>query len=251
MHYDSITATSDSGGVLITGFRRAGGGFETVWETVDDGSLYAVRRAPTLEGPWTTLAESLPHDSPRHTNAKVLEQAFFQVVRSLPGPLLDSGGFEEGADLTGWEEVVLVTPSPSVWQVGEPTASPPDAYRGSRVAGTILDGNYPPLWTDVAFRTPEIDLTGVTQATLTFFHWFALVEETMDRGIIRVVDSHGSLLAEGFTADYTGQSGGWLPAQIPLPEAAIGNVVRIDFYLRTLGDAGTDKGWYLDDVIVR
>jgi len=141
------------------------------------------------------------------------------------------------------------------WERGAPTVGPTAAYSGANVYGTGLNRNvgaYSYCW----LQSPEIDLTGVSSATLRFAEWLNLdflagvpVEQQAHQVMINVLDA--STLATVSDAVYVnaGTSGGWQIRQVRLVGEAVGRKIRLEFLLQT--DAfNLLEGWYLDDVTI-
>ena len=51
-------------------------------------------------------------------------------------------------------------------------------------------------------------------------------------------------------ATFSGTSGGWTSAVVPLPVAALGQSIRLEFFLFSDAVEGA-PGWYIDEVEVR
>ncbi len=109
--------------------------------------------------------------------------------------------------------------------------------------------------------TRELDLTGVTQATLTFRTWFD-IEEWYDYGYVAVSEDGGetwaALAGRRTTEDdptdvaygpgYTGSSEGWVEERIDLTDYA-GSVIQLRFEYVTDG-ALQRPGWAVGDIAV-
>ena len=109
--------------------------------------------------------------------------------------------------------------------------------------------------------TRELDLTGVTQANLTFRTWFD-IEEWYDYAYVAVSEDGGdtwvTIAGRRTTEDdpidvaygpgYTGSSEGWVEERIDLTDYA-GSVIQIRFEYVTDG-ALQRPGWAIDDIAV-
>ncbi len=127
------------------------------------------------------------------------------------------------------------------WQWGIPTYGPNAAHSGEKLFATNLSGPYPNR-ANCYLLMPPLDLTGVIQAYLRFWHWYDL-ETGYDYG-----DVYVSTDGENWDhlAEFNGVSGGWRKELIDLSPYA-GNVVYVLFNLWT--DSSVQKaGWYIDDV---
>ena len=245
LSYESIHAFSVSGQFALTGIEKTAGGVEVAWE-VTPGATYTVQRAASLDGPWTPLAVDLSAETNQYEDAEAPGgPAFYQVLKTPPEPLLETG-FEADEDLFGWTVVAYL--GEPMWEVGTPTAvgGPEAAHSGTQVYGTVLDGNYA-LESEAALRSPVIDLTGLTQASLRFYQWYWL-ENGFDYGYVYLYDEAGTQIGPAL-GTYTGDSGGWQLSVVPLPAEAMGQRVYLEFRLDS-DVVQTDFGWYLDDLVV-
>ena len=126
-----------------------------------------------------------------------------------------------------------------------------------RSLATKLGGNYDPDQT-VAYRSPVIDLTGITAATLQFYHYYEfepvddISGEAFDWGEVNLLDatSGQNLLPGGDPAlKFTGAFRNWRRTSYNLPAEALGKRIRLEFKL--ISDVfNTYPGWYLDDLRV-
>lgn len=112
-----------------------------------------------------------------------------------------------------------------------------------------------------ATLTRELDLSGVTSATLRFWAWFR-IEEGWDHGYVAVSADGGrswqALVGSGSSLDdplgtavgpsYTGDSGGWREEMVDL-SAYAGQRVLLRFEYVT-DDAANGAGWCIDDISV-
>jgi bacillopeptidase F (M6 metalloprotease family)/subtilisin family serine protease len=132
------------------------------------------------------------------------------------------------------------------WQLGFPTSGPNVPYSGSNLWATNLAGNYSNS-ANAWLMSPPIDLSGVTNATLQFAHWYDL-ETNWDKGYVEISSNGGSTWTQ-LGNFFTGTSGG----QFALPTfdltAYAGQTVNLRF--RMTSDGSVNKaGWYIDDVKV-
>jgi len=150
------------------------------------------------------------------------------------------------------------------WQWGNPTSGPGSAHSAPNCWGTVLGGDYSnnANWT---LTSPDIDLTGCSDATLRFWHWYNM-ESYWDGGNVKVSTDGGSswtLITPvgGYPEDaasssnsgipgqacYSGTSG-WTQEQFDL-SAYAGRHIRLRWHFGTDGSVTRD-GWYIDDVEV-
>lgn len=225
----------------VQGISLAEGGVELTWESAE-GTPYEVRQAPGANGPWS-LVETVAGTAgqTQFTDAAPLEaQKYYQVVQ-LPPPVLFRADFEPGEDLSGWTELVMV--GDSQWEAGVPTSGPGSAFSGTQVYATKLGGDYE-LEAEVALRTPLIDLTGVTEATLRFWQWYEM-EVEFDSGSVNLLDEDGNPLLLDPLHWITGVQNSWIRQTIPLPEEALGKKIMIEFFFYS-DFMNALPGWYLD-----
>ena len=137
-----------------------------------------------------------------------------------------------------------------VWEVGIPTVGPDNAYSGSNVGGTVLDGDYP--GTDSRLISPSILLPAIgsgEEIHLRFFHWFNI--DAQDAGWIQISEETAPGIWSSWTtlAEYRNSSGGvWTRPLVDLSGYA-DKKVRIGF-LMDYYCCGTSSGWYVDDVSI-
>lgn len=129
-----------------------------------------------------------------------------------------------------------------VWEIGEPTSGPGAAYSGTKVAATVLGGNYPDN-ANAMLISPPIDLSG-GPAALRFRHWYQL-ENGWDFGVVAVTGDGGNTWETPLV--YTGANGSYQEATIDLtayagnPAVFVAFVLFSDFIIN-------EPGWYLDDI---
>jgi hypothetical protein len=118
--------------------------------------------------------------------------------------------------------------------------------------GTNLLANYG-LSSSTWLRTPAIDLSTATGATLTFHQWVDMDDfDNLDQGTVRVHDA-GTLAEIGVVeTNITGLSPlDWVEFSAELPAAALGQSVVLEFWFESDDEDFADAtGWYLDEVIV-
>ncbi len=156
------------------------------------------------------------------------------------------------------------------WQWGAPGTGPTSARSGTNVWGTVLNGNYSDF-SDSRLDTPPIDLTGYSNATLTFWHWYQIeyssgvlwdggnVKISVDGGPFEIIypkdgydgtiDDYNTILPlEPAFGGAAGNGNFWHQEQFDLTPYANSEVV-IRFHFGS--DANTNEpGWFIDDVQV-
>ncbi|MCF7837515.1 MAG: choice-of-anchor J domain-containing protein [Candidatus Marinimicrobia bacterium] len=175
--------------------------------------------------------------------------ARLKVTITPPVSLLDED-FEAGDG-----GFTIVTTGGTPWAHGDPES--PDAGGGeisegndgsANCWGTNLTGVYAAS-TDASLRSPVIDLTAVTGATLSFARAFdAAVDDTLE---VNVLDTTGNLIAVVIApfGDPDVDTTPWKTISVPIPAGALGQQVRIEW--RFIGnEPDAYLGVYIDDVVV-
>ncbi|MDP0489601.1 MAG: choice-of-anchor J domain-containing protein [Verrucomicrobiota bacterium JB023] len=259
VHFDNLTfepiVTEE---VLPLSIVAEGEGFQLSWPS-QPGMLYAVRSSAALSSEvteWTLVEEDLAAAETGFNTYSIAEtdEARFFVVEeyAMPPVVLLEEGFEgaDGSLPSGWttganEGDGMAT----AWEVGSPIVTgPEDAFGGSHCIGTNLSGDYG-LHTDIWLRTPEIDLTGVSEASLVF-QQFRDIEEEWDWGAIRVLRaSDGTPLGDELVSAVDGTGTEWEERTYEFPPEAMGEAVKVEFQFKS-DHLGNEAGWYLDDVMI-
>jgi hypothetical protein len=173
---------------------------------------------------------------------------FYQALAE-PQPAIWSEDFESGA--AGWTVIDnSFGGSPTQWELGTPSNGPGAPHGGANAYGTDLDADYA-QFTDTALRSPLIDLTAVTdQAQLEFWHYLDV--ETTDYVQVNILDQFDGVLVQP-AAQQTGSTGGWKKLSFPLPAAALGQQIKIEFRLVDADFFNTQSlpGWFVDDIAIR
>jgi hypothetical protein len=147
-----------------------------------------------------------------------------------------------------------------VWQVGGLDGSyangPSSAHGGTQCAGTILNGDYPWLWSDRLVSPPVMlpTVNGPEQLYLRYWQWFRYT--TYGQGRVEVREwsgtAWGSWTNLGILAGPGTDSAMWLRPTINFTAYA-GKQVQISFwhepYAAYWGDTSVNAGWYIDDIV--
>jgi uncharacterized membrane protein len=151
------------------------------------------------------------------------------------------------------------------WELGNPSSwawGPSQALSPSNCWGTNIAGNYTPDG-EATLTTAYVDLQEVSNARLTFFHWYNISGGGNDGGWVEVSSDFGSTWnriypAVGTYPDvdwagldcYAGSSGGWIQAEFDL-SSFWGDIIQIRFhFLDYTFDSQERVGWYIDDVAI-
>lgn len=236
---------------------QVGSNLTFTWDSIT-GKLYNLRSDTTLgttaPGEWPIvgtnmgLAATPPQNSvtlPRPSDGKR-----FYVVEAFDAPpvAILSDNFENGVG--SWVTGSNGAATPTLWQLGAPSNVGPSAAKsGSNCFATNIAANYAPnasIW----LRSPAIDLTAVSSATLNF-SYFLRAEPTFDFGFVRVLDAADDTLIAQIGAPLDATTADWTAESRALPAGAFGKIVKIEFLFQSddIQDIPA-PGWYLDDVVV-
>lgn len=229
-----------------------------------DGKLYNLRSEvdPSASNPalWPIYAGNSDIAAMPPENTLILprpgdSERFFVIEEfNAPPVQIFSENFDSEAALpAGWETAgTPLDTGTTLWEFGTPSlVGPPTALSVPNCAATNLTSAYGDN-TDIYLRTPTIDLTSASGATLNFAHYVD-IEENFDFGQIRLLDSDNAdtelaILEVAIDGDLPA---GWEPFTKSLPAAALGKNVKIEFLFSADGFSGAPQaGWYVDDVEV-
>jgi len=166
------------------------------------------------------------------------------VVEDFPAPPVSifSDDFEGGQGLwtTG-----STGAGGTAWELGAPGVPGPVAANSpTNCFGTNLSATYA-VDADVWLRSPPIDLTAASGATLNYFQSLD-IETQFDRGSVRVFDAADDSELAVVTAVVEGSVPGWSMITKKLPAAALGKTVVIEFRFQS-DEIENYAGWYIDD----
>lgn len=219
-------------------WRPRGTGGDSILRLVDTAT-----GLPLEEAPWGGLTPSRTNNDVGLSDGS---EDLFQAGRPyFAGVNHFSDNFDTGGD-PGWTS----GGNQNNWEIGEPASGPGAAVSGPNVAATGLNEPYGEF-TDAWFRSPAIDLTGVSAATLSFSE-FTEVDTDINyhHTVVSILDADtlGEIEELSRNADQTED---WRFRQFPLSAASLGRRIIVQFRLKSddvnLGGAG----WFIDDVAVR
>lgn len=136
------------------------------------------------------------------------------------------------------------------WTLGTPANGLMNsAHSGTNAWGSVLHGEPISLATHSFLISPAIDLSGVSQATLTFWHCLDF-DSMFEQGQVRIITSIGSPPAEApVLEDFSGWStAGWEEVSLPLT-AHIGKTVQLVWEYQGVM-LGAPHGWLVDDISI-
>ncbi len=227
------------------------------WES-EAGQLYNIRSetepssAPPIEWPLIEGREGIEATPPLNTLVidRPADPFRLFVVEGFPKPPVEaySETFDTGAP--GWttgNDGIAGTE----WQLGPPaneTLGPPTASTPPNCYGTNLAGKYENE-ANAWLRSPPIDLTGSSEATLVLSQ-FIDIEEEFDFGHIYVLDAASEERIGVVVEDLTGLSDAWQEARYNIPTAVLGREIKVEFRLESddFVDGVEFAGFYVDDV---
>lgn len=137
---------------------------------------------------------------------------------------------------------------PGIWEWGVPTSGPGQAFTGSKVLATKLDGNYP-VGIESYFVVPLIDLREEEEALLSFTHWFRpgnWMGAIFDRADIFIGTESSGFQFE-IARTFNWRTDGWATDYVDLTPYA-GERIFVIFHLSGLN--GSAEGWYIDHIEV-
>lgn len=245
------TTVSRSGGSSAATWSMTGG-TNNSWLTIDpmSGTLTGTPVAANL-GPVTVNLQVSEPGVPGNVATKTLN---FNVVN-----VVYSQTFEGNCNQNGW----MLSGD---WQCGSPSGTgPAAAFSGSRCIATVINGDYNDgdAWATTTATSPDIALTGLTHATLSFRMWMYSEGSTYDGGNLKISTNGGTSYAVVTNAipaynlssvnnepawgdDLSAQ--GWQLVTADLG-AYVGQTIRVRFAFRS-DSSGTYPGMYIDDVLV-
>lgn len=244
------------------GITHTDGNLRIEWES-EDGMLYNLRAAsdpgsappaewplfdPDSDGRFQDMVATSPTNMV--TLQLPMEAAHFFVIEEFPEPpeVIYFEDFENAP--SEWAAGSDGQPG-TTWELGMPSnLGPPSAHSPTNCYGTNLTGPYA-TEADVWLRSPEIDLTTAPGATLHYFR-FVDIELVFDLAEVRVLDATNDSPIAVLESAIDGLSADWEAVRNPLPPAALGKTVRIEFRLITddFIDGMDFAGFYVDDVQV-
>lgn len=214
---------------------------------IDGNVNHILEGSPSLEpGSWepvnADLRQSLRAGSGTLQTAAPDENRFFYRLTAASN--IGSSYFEDfesGGE--GWTS----GGANNTWEIGIPTSGPGSAISGQNVAATNLAGAYLPD-TDAWLRSPPIDLTEVTEATLSFQEYVDVDDfEDFHGTVVSILDAN--TLDELEELSRTNERNtGWRARRLTLSEASLGREIVIQFRLYSDGVVNDYAGWYIDDV---
>lgn len=145
----------------------------------------------------------------------------------------------DGSDDNGWTH----SGTKDEWERGIPVTGPASAVSPPNVWATDLDNTYE-NGSNYSLVSPVIDLTDVSEGTLTFNHWYE-IESGYDYGYVEVTKDGGATWSELGKFSHSTNGKQWAPVFYDL-DALTGNEVQFRFRL-TSDNSVVKTGWFIDD----
>ncbi|HIG30992.1 MAG TPA: hypothetical protein EYQ50_25605, partial [Verrucomicrobiales bacterium] len=166
---------------------------------------------------------------------------FYRVAMLAPEAIYFED-FEDGG--AGWEHAG----TGDNWELGTPVNGPAAAFSGSNAFGTDLDGPVAEF-ADAILRSPVIDLTAATSATLTFYEFLKIdVNPVFQKTVVSVLDASTLETLEELGTK-SGSVSSWKQRSLDLTTDSLGKSVILEFRILT-DNFNLLDGWYLDDVAI-
>jgi hypothetical protein len=251
-----LKGTNDESDVVITA--SSGGKFTRSDTTAVDGS-YAI--LGLYNGTYAVTAHKIGYVDSTADDVVVADGLITEDVdfNLYPQHVIFYMDFEDNGHLV---------PTGPDWQWGVPTSGPGSAHSGTKVWATKLAGDYSSS-SDSRLQSDGIDLYSVSQATLTFWSWYAfegtstlydggnvkISLNASDWSIITPVDGYDGTISssnsgipneQGFATPSNGNF--WHQETFDLTPYA-GNKIFLRFHFGSDGSV-TYPGWYIDDLTV-
>jgi hypothetical protein len=199
---------------------------------------------------WTPVAglENLAATPPlnSHSIARPAgDLRFFKLVAG-PVPALFSDDLEGGNN--GWTTLVNDEASNTVWELGTPggTTGPLSGSGDSGTAWSTNLGDYGPD-SDVALRTPAIDLSGLGGAVLRFDQ-YRDADGFADAAFVRFLRASDEVqLGAEIPIEMGTLDTDWNPSSVTVPAEALGETILVEFRFVSDGSVDAFSGLSLDN----
>jgi len=170
----------------------------------------------------------------------------FTTQRAPQPPWFDD--LESGA--AGW----TVVPDPTYgsdinWMLGTPNNGlQTSAHSGTNAWGSDLDGQQIPLLASSFLLSPVIDLSGLSQATLTFWDCFDFSTGLEQGQVLISTNSSAALSSLPVLVDFSGdQATDWEQETVDLTPY-VGNTIQVVWDYAGVSIGSPTYGWLVDDI---
>ena len=241
--YGFTVSSADGGGTIDFQWNSSGAEVYTIVTTEDP----AGSPDPNLWAPVAgleNLAATPPLNS--HSIARPAgDLRFFKLVAG-PVPALFSDDLEGGNN--GWTTLVNDEASNTVWELGTPggTTGPLSGSGDSGTAWSTNLGDYGPD-SDVALRTPAIDLSGLGGAVLKFDQ-YRDADGFADAAFVRFLRASDEVqLGAEIPIEMGTLDTDWNPSSVTVPAEALGETILVEFRFVSDGSVDAFSGLSLDN----
>ncbi len=199
---------------------------------------------------WAVWQENITATPPENVEAfaRPADPRRLFVLVEKPAPALFAEDFENGAP--DWISLINDDLGNTAWELGSPNSisGPTTGADGSLNAFSTNLGDYGAS-SDITLRSPVIDLSvaGLTGATLSF-QQFRDAEIFGDIATVRIIRSSDLSELGTFDADLSQVDSDWTEFSAPLPAAAIGETIIIEFSFTSDETLDLFSGWSIDNV---
>lgn len=249
--------------VTLTIARNAGN-LDFTWNS-ESGKRYNLRTSTDLStspSTWTLVQGDIVPTPPTNTLsiAQPADPARYYVIETYPAPFAPLSPFPETFDGTvadwtsGYDDLDIS--HLTTWELGTPTnAGPLAAYSGTKCYATNIATWYG-TGANIWLRSPEIDLTTYSAASLRFKEWKDIESSVGDGdfGAIRILKSSDNSVLAVLEADVEGHSAAWETYSKDLPGGALAQPIKIEFRFKSddwdeplATPPPPYAGWYIDD----
>lgn len=169
----------------------------------------------------------------------------FQTIPAPTPPWFDD--LEKGAP--GWSVVPDPSGTDMNWTLGTPNNGlESSAHSGTHAWGSDLDGQQINTYASSYLFSPEVDLSGVSKATLTFWDAFDFSSGLEEGQVLVSTNAQASLNSLPVLADFSGQSApAWQQEALDLTPYA-GKTIRVVWQYAGASIGSPTYGWLVDDV---
>ena len=220
----------------------------------------------TSSGVWVSPS----YDLTKHAGATAEIGFFFKSTRARSLTRVSSGWYIDDVSIeTG--SITLDNPtsfehgigdwsvSRGAWQVGKPTSGPNQAFSGSVVAATVLDGDYSDDQASGLCSPLFVIPPATSSPRLRFQHWYSLAEGDTASVWIRSARERNEDGTpkfgewENLSGDFTNSSSGvWASHTFDITKHADATA-QIEFWFhstRARSLTRVSSGWYIDDIAI-
>ena len=199
-------------------------------------------------------------DPDTYTIAEVLEPGWEQTFPSIASQELFRADFSNDSGAPSLDGFTIDNTGGAVdglWHLStgrgnQPNHSADDSMYFGQGEGPDGGGNYDVGWTAGRITSPMIDLTGVSDAELSFNYFLEAEVSPWDDAVVFISEDGGSFtpIASKNQGDLINGTSGWTSVSFDL-SAYAGSNIQVQFDFDTFDSVANNfEGWYMDDVVV-